>query len=198
MRYLIGIDEAGRGPLAGPVAVGLVALDLTQITDPVEYFAGVRDSKKLTARGREKWFARLEEERKNNKLIFATTLVSNKIIDEKGISMAIKFGISECLNNVNYAPETCLVYLDGGLSAPENYANQKTIIRGDQTEPVISLASIAAKVIRDRWVVNLAKKYPNYGLDKHKGYGTAAHYAALEKFGISPIHRRSFLKNLKS
>lgn len=192
-RYLIGIDEAGRGPLAGPVAVGLVALDREQVTDPATYFTGIRDSKKLTAKGRERWFKRLEEERDANKLFFATTLVSNKVIDKQGINAAIRYGIREGLVKINIAPDSCSVLLDGGLYAPDEYENQQTIVKGDQSEALISLASIAAKVIRDRWVLELAKKYPQYGLEKHKGYGTTAHYAALTKHGPSPVHRLSFL-----
>ena len=190
---MLGIDEAGRGPIAGPVAVGVVALDLALISEPDEYFSGVRDSKKLTERGREKWFKKLEEERENKKLFFAVTLVSERVIDKQGINTAIRRGIAEGLEKLTLTPSSCLVLLDGGLSAPDEYRNQKTIIRGDQSEVVISLASIAAKVIRDRWMLNLARKYPDYGLDKHKGYGTAAHYAALAQHGPSPVHRLSFL-----
>lgn len=196
-RFLIGIDEAGRGPIAGPVAVGLVAIDLEQITKPADWFAGVKDSKKLTPKGREKWFAKLENEREAGRLAFATTLVSSRVIDERGISVAIRRGIKECLTQIKLAPSDCLVLLDGGLFAPTEYQNQTTLIKGDEKEPVIALASIAAKVIRDRWLLNLAKKYPEYGLEKHKGYGTKAHYLVLKKHGLSPIHRRSFLKNFR-
>lgn len=202
LRYLVGIDEAGRGPIAGPVAVGVVSLDLAKITDQEAYFAenfaGLRDSKKLSEKKRESFLAKIAEEKKLENLDFAVTLVSNKIIDEKGIVFAIKSGIKECLNKLNLEAASCLIKLDGGLKAPENYQNQETIVRGDESEAIIALASICAKVIRDKWLLNLAKKYPNYGLEKHKGYGTAAHYAALKKFGLSPVHRRSFLKNLKN
>ena len=90
----------------------------------------------------------------------------------------------------------CHVLLDGGLKAPESYKNQETIIRGDEKEPIISLASIMAKVTRDRHMGELALKHPLYGFEQHKGYGTARHYENLRKHGISPAHRKTFLKNL--
>lgn len=195
-RYLLGIDEAGRGPIAGPVSVGLVAIDLMQIANLDEYFAGVKDSKKLSAKKRNFWLVKLVELKKAEKLNFVATLVSNQVIDNRGISAAIRHGIKECLAKIACPPSECLVLLDGGLKAPEIYLTQKTIIRGDETEPVIALASILAKVTRDRWLEGLAKKYPNYALEKHKGYGTEAHYAAIAEFGITPIHRKSFLSRL--
>ena len=92
--------------------------------------------------------------------------------------------------------DDCLVLLDGGLRAPKEYKNQKTIIKGDEKELAIALASIVAKVTRDELMVKLSKKYIGYGLEKHKGYGTAYHYKALKNKGLSPIHRKSFLKKL--
>ena len=89
-----------------------------------------------------------------------------------------------------------LVLLDGGLKAPKEYLNQRTIIKGDEKELAIALASIVAKVTRDRLMVKLARKYPGYDLEMHKGYGTAAHYKALKNKGFSPIHRKSFLKKI--
>ncbi len=205
LKHLVGVDEAGRGPIAGPVAVGVVSLPageagLGMSEEILAIFGkkGVRDSKKLSEKKREEIFAKIQELKREGKLDFVVTLVSNKVIDEKGISFAIKSGIIECLNKLNLKPESCLLKLDGGLKAPENYQNQETIIRGDESEAIIALASICAKVIRDKWLRELAKKYPNYSLEKHKGYGTAAHYLALKKFGLSPIHRKSFLKNLKN
>ncbi|MEK7650444.1 MAG: ribonuclease HII [Patescibacteria group bacterium] len=205
LQYLVGVDEAGRGPLAGPVAVGIVCLPAIALAEAglgagEEILAifgekGVRDSKKLSEKKREEIFDRIQELKKEEKLDFVVTLVSNKVIDEKGISVAIKSGISECLKKLNLKPESCLIKLDGGLKASGNYLNQETIIRGDEQEPVIALASICAKVVRDKWMGELARKYPNYALEKHKGYGTKSHYEALKKSGISPIHRKSFLKN---
>lgn len=202
LQYLVGVDEAGRGPLAGPVAVGVVSLlageaGLGMSEEILAIFGekGVRDSKKLSEKKREEIFGKIQELKKEEKLDFVVTLVSNKVIDEKGISFAIKSGISECLKKLNLKPESCLIKLDGGLKASQEFTNQETIVRGDEQEPVIALASICAKVIRDRWMGELARKYPEYGLEKHKGYGTKSHYEALKKSGISPIHRKSFLKN---
>ncbi|MCC6290891.1 ribonuclease HII [Candidatus Nomurabacteria bacterium] len=195
-RYVVGIDEAGRGPLAGPVAVGVVVVDLEQISNLGEYFSGVRDSKKLSGKNREIWFQKLKTERDSGRLFFAVTLVGNKIIDRNGIVSAISHGLDKGLEELNVNPETCRILLDGGLRAPDRYQNQQTIIRGDESEPVIALASIVAKVIRDRWLIGLAKKYPDYGLEKHKGYGTKYHYLALERFGLSPIHRETFCRRI--
>lgn len=205
LRYLVGIDEAGRGPLAGPVAVGVLCVtslgDNTENKLAEEILAifgkkGVRDSKKLSEKKREEMFSKIQELKREDKLDFAVTLVSNKVIDEKGIGAAIKFGMQESLDKLNLKPENCSLKLDGGLKAPGNYLNQETIVRGDEQEPVIALASICAKVVRDKWMLNLAKKYPEYMLEKHKGYGTRLHYERLKKFGLSAIHRQSFLKNL--
>ena len=206
LQYLVGVDEAGRGPLAGPVAVGVVCLPVAsaglaggEVSEEILAIfgeKGVRDSKKLSEKKREEIFGKIQNLKKEGKLDFVVTLVSNKVIDEKGISFAIKSGISECLKKLNLKPESCLIKLDGGLKASREFINQETIIRGDEQEPVIALASICAKVIRDRWMQELAKKYPDYALEKHKGYGTRAHYLALKKFGLSVIHRKSFLKKL--
>ena len=205
-RYLVGIDEAGRGPLAGPVSVAAVAvmsrsnLDnkntspaLVQSTALVQSRAGLRDSKKLTAKKREEWWKWLKQKQKNNQLKFAVSLVGEKIIDREGIVPAVRVGIRRCLKRLDLKPKQCQVLLDGSLVAPKIYRNQKTIIRGDEKIPIIMLASILAKVTRDRRMVKLAKVYPNYGLEIHKGYGTRAHYRALHQHGLSPLHRRSFL-----
>lgn len=198
---MIGVDEVGRGPVAGPVAVGAVWWP-QNVQHPMLNILSIfpkgklRDSKKLSARQREKIFHQIETWRDEGKLAFAVTLVSNRLIDRRGISRAIFLGIRRCLEVTPARPEDSLVVLDGRLRAPEHYHRQQTIVRGDETEPAIALASIAAKVIRDRWLVNLARKYPQYGLERHKGYGTAAHFRAIAAHGLSPIHRRSFLRRL--
>lgn len=189
VKYLIGIDEAGRGPLAGPVAVGAVIL-LTQIKQRI------RDSKQLTAKQRDEWYEWLCEQQKQNKLNFVAVLVSEKVIDKIGINKAIAWGIKQCLIRLKIQNSKAKILLDGGLKASVEFKNQKTIIRGDEKESVIALASIAAKVTRDRKMLTLHKRYPLYNLAQHKGYGTAAHYRALKKHGPCPIHRRSFIKNL--
>ncbi len=201
-KYIIGIDEVGRGPIAGPVAV--CALCLNKKFDSGEFIkdnfknGNLRDSKKLSHIKRVEILKAINVERKNSNLQYKVSFENNKIIDEKGIV----FAINKCLRNslafLDKRSEECQVLLDGGLKAPIEYKNQKTIIKGDEKELAIALASIVAKVSRDNFMVNLAKKYPSYGLEKHKGYGTAEHYKALKNKDISAIHRKSFLKKFKS
>jgi ribonuclease HII len=123
-------------------------------------------------------------------------LVSASIIDAKGISHAIRSGIKNCLKKVKADPKKTLVLLDGSLKAPAEFIYQKTIIRGDATEPAISMAAIAAKVTRDRMMKKMALIHRFYGFEIHKGYGTAAHRAEIRLRGPSPVHRISFLKNI--
>ena len=194
MHYLVGIDEAGRGPLAGPVAVGIVKISLDFKKN---FFTGIKDSKKLTALGRELWFARTLTARREGKLDFAVSLVSEKIIDRKGIVYAISIDIKRSLEALN-VPTNVRIFLDGGLKAPKPFKHQRTVIRGDEKIPVISLASIVAKVTRDRKMTRLSKKFPKYNFHIHKGYGTSEHRRAIKKYGLTVIHRRSFLKTLTS
>ena len=162
---------------------------------------GLKDSKQLTEKKREIWYSWLDQEMEMRKLYFTVALVSASEIDQTGIVSAIKKGIEDCFSCLAQhldpmGPSKCTVFLDGGLHAPEQYGDQQTIIRGDESEPIISLASIAAKVTRDRHVVELAKVYPNYGFELHKGYGTSKHYESLRLHGLSPEHRKSFCKNI--
>jgi ribonuclease HII len=156
----------------------------------------LNDSKKLSEKRREMWLA----EMCNMRIDFSVTLISNKVIDSKGLSFAIRKAMSDSLKKlqkaVGFKPAECLVLLDGGLHAPPEFIFQKTIIKGDEKEFSISLASIAAKVTRDSHMRKMAKKHPAYNFDIHKGYGTVRHIAAIKKEGITPIHRRSFLKNI--
>ncbi|OGG47351.1 hypothetical protein A2761_02965 [Candidatus Kaiserbacteria bacterium RIFCSPHIGHO2_01_FULL_51_33] len=193
IKYIIGIDEAGRGPLAGAVSVGVVRI-------PAKFewsdWKGVRDSKKLTPHTREKWFERMVEAEQGGTLSYAVAFSSSTRIDRFGISSAVRDAIRRGLLKINADPLESLVLLDGLLKAPRHYPFQKTIIRGDDLEPVISLASIAAKVMRDRQMVRLSQKYPQYGFERHKGYPTKEHYARIRKEGLCDIHRRSFLSSL--
>lgn len=191
VRFVVGIDEAGRGPLAGPVAVGAVVVPFGK--KPL--FSIAKDSKQLSSARREEIFKEIRAAKKLGTLDFAVSLVSAKVIDEKGIVFAIRRAIKNCLNKLAVPPHQTLVLLDGGLSAPDHFLFQETIIRGDQSEPIIGLASIAAKVTRDAYMIKIAKKYPNYGFEVHKGYGTVAHRSCLKKHGVCEIHRRSFISN---
>lgn len=195
--YSIGIDEVGRGPIAGPVAVGACVL-LQKL--PRGFTAGLRDSKKLSEKKREEWLVKMKQAQKDGLLDFVVSYMSHKIIDTKGLSYAIRTALSRSLDQVvkrnNLKIKQCQILLDGGLKAPADFKKQKTIIKGDEKIPAISLASIAAKVSRDALMKKLARKYPEYGFEVHKGYGTKKHYENVAKFGTCYLHRVSFLKGL--
>jgi ribonuclease HII len=188
--HILGVDEAGRGPLAGPVAVGVVKVPVGM--EIRSLFPGVNDSKQLTERVREDIYREMLGRRREGEMMFCVRFLSARTIDTIGITKAVKRGVWSGVRTLAPDPSQARVLLDGLLHAPPEY-EQETIIKGDALEPVISLASIAAKVTRDRLMVRLAKEYPEYLFEVHKGYGTKKHYEAIEKWGISDIHRRSFL-----
>jgi ribonuclease HII len=187
-KWLIGIDEAGRGPLAGPVAVGLVRV-------PVDFdwrlLEGVGDSKKVSPENREAIFRRALTLKKEGRLDFKVIQKSASEIDTRGVAVVIREAIAEGLAVLAPRPEECLVKLDGALRAPQSFT-QETIIKGDQKELVIGLASIMAKVTRDKYMCTISKKYPQYDFATHKGYGTASHRKLIIAHGLSPIHRESY------
>lgn len=191
VKYLIGIDEVGKGPLAGPVCTCSMIISKNF---NMSVFCGVKDSKQLSAKKREEWFEKIKEFKKKGFVDYKISYVNNSEIDKIGISKSIQKAINKCLKNIN--PKTCQVLLDGGLKAPKEFLNQKTIIKGDEKKKVISLASIVAKVSRDKLMCDLSKKYPRYGFDKHKGYGTVLHIKKIKKYGFCKIHRKTYLKNL--
>lgn len=190
MKFLLGVDEAGRGPLAGPVSVGVVAVQ--EGFDVAKEFPGVADSKKLSEKKREQIFKMLETRAALGDARFVVEFENAEAIDKEGIAQVIRRAITRAVHSLAPDPAFARVQLDGALRAPPAYA-QETIIGGDALIPIISLASIAAKVSRDRLMIDLSKQHPQYGFEKHKGYGTKAHYAALEKHGLCVIHRRSFI-----
>lgn len=192
VKYLIGIDEVGRGPLAGPVAVGAF---MVPVDFDLDYFKGVRDSKKLPPHKREVYLKMVEEKVRDGAVKYAVSFVSSEQIDKKGISYAIKKALSTSLRKLSVSGEECMVLLDGGLKAPAQFRYQQTIIKGDDKEKVISLASVVAKVTRDHRLMKLSKKYPGYEFHINKGYGTKQHRNHLEEHGPCPIHRMSFLRN---
>jgi ribonuclease HII len=216
MNYIIGIDEVGRGPIAGPVAVCAFLCTpgffdhhpaLNTKHPSSERRGGntlppLRDSKKLSKIQREKWFEYLKMKKSEGECDYAVSYVSAENIDTFGISKAIKKALETSLYKVTTKAGTPIsvsevsVYLDGGLYAPEEFVHQETIIKGDELHPVISAASIVAKVSRDRIMTQFSKEYPLYGFEKHSGYGTASHYSAIKTHGITPIHRKSFLGKL--
>ncbi len=222
---VIGIDEAGRGPLAGPIAVGAVAVSVYSSAQKIKFrkflipkiFAtrkfcaptpgiskiyflrGIKDSKKLSAKQRDEWWKIL-----CGNFECRAAMVGPEIIDRIGINKATRLAVSRVLRK--FTPRNrvsrrmrrgnFLVLLDGGMSAPKHY-EQKTIIKGDEKIPLISAASIIAKTTRDAKMLRLHKKFPRYHFDRHKGYGTKFHYKMLKRHGLSSIHRRSFCKNCK-
>ncbi|MBI5817227.1 MAG: ribonuclease HII [Candidatus Yonathbacteria bacterium] len=192
--HIVGIDEAGRGPLAGPVAVGAVMVSYGRLKEFTTLFRGVKDSKKLSAQKREAWFKKLESAEQAGKVSFQVSFSGSGTIDKRGINIAIARSIAASLKGLLCPPHDSLILLDGGLRAPSEYRSQKTIIRGDEKIMIISLASIAAKVLRDRLMMKFSREFPQYGLEQHKGYGTKEHFKKIKKHGLSKIHRRSFLK----
>jgi len=194
MTEIVGIDEAGRGPLAGPVAVGAVKI-LKGFNK--RFFEGIKDSKQLSQDERELWFELAQEGKRKKELDFAVSLVSEKVIDKRGIAYAIKLGIKRVLKSLKIRGEDSQIFLDGSLYAPVDYKRQLTVIKGDEKIPIISLASICAKVIRDRKMIKLAKKFPEFDFDINKGYGTLLHRQALRKYGSSIIHRQTFLTRIR-
>lgn len=195
IRYIIGIDEVGRGPIAGPVAV-CAFMCPPDFFNSIEIDTPLRDSKKLSAKQRGEWFEYLKKCKKEGKCEYAVSYVSPENIDKFGISKAIKKALETSLLKVATSGEGVSIYLDGGLKAPEQFIHQETIIKGDELHPVISCASIMAKVSRDAVMHKFAQEYPEYGFENHVGYGTSAHYKAIEKSGITPLHRKSFLKKI--
>ncbi len=202
-KYIIGIDEVGRGPLAGPVAVGAVLIYAEHYRRVKKLFPVIKDSKKLSAKKRDQWLVKIREAESAGFLVSAVAFVGPSIIDKKGLAPSIHTALAKALAVVTSrkggpfcAPSYARVLLDGGLRAPVEYQNQETIIKGDEKELVIALASIVAKVTRDARMVKLGEKFPAYGFEQHKGYGTRAHYSAIKKYGITPHHRKSFLKNM--
>jgi len=195
-RLIIGIDEAGRGPLAGPITLAsfLAAENLKR--ELVKILGGkIKDSKQFSPEKRYAIYRKLLKLRKDGKILFSASHTSNKIIDEKGISEATKIGIRKSLNLVSKV-NTAEIRLDGLLKAPLKFKNQRTIIGGDSKDVFIACASIVAKVRRDRLMCRLAPKYPLFALQIHKGYGTRVHYGLIRKHGLSEIHRTSFCKSV--
>tara|TARA_B100002051_G_C16744751_1_gene646743 strand:- start:297 stop:887 length:591 start_codon:yes stop_codon:yes gene_type:complete len=193
IKYLVGVDEAGRGPLAGPVAVGMVKI-------PVDFdwalIPGVGDSKKLSEKTREDLYERAKELRYRGLLDFSVAQVGPSVIDKMGISFAINLAIARNVKRLQLNPKTCHLKLDGSLKAHYRFS-QETIIKGDDKEKVIGLASVLAKVTRDKYMNKIDRKYPAYGFIENKGYGTQLHREMIAQRGKCPIHRVSYCKNIK-
>lgn len=178
-KLIAGIDEAGRGPLAGPVVAAAVILD------PDKPIYGLDDSKKLSAKERNRLFSEI-----NKKAAVGIGKADNQEIDKFNIRIATFLAMKRALNNINLEVEYVLV--DGNSAIPDLEIEQKTVVDGDSKINAISAASIIAKVTRDKMIFDYADQYPEYNFKSNKGYGTAEHIEALEKYGSSPIHRKSF------
>ena len=180
-KVIAGIDEAGRGPLAGPVAVAIAIMPL----NPEKIIDGVNDSKKLTEKKRDELFEKII----NTAIAYNIEFIDENTIDTINILNATKLGMIKCIDEISVRPDIVLidaVKLDADVPT-------KSIIKGDALSYSIACASILAKVSRDRLMLELDKKYPMYNLKKHKGYGTKEHIENLKKYGPSPIHRKSFI-----
>ncbi len=224
-KFIIGIDEVGRGALAGPVTVAALVLPqnfhkiirvnpllkkekfLPAGKQTRQFASIIRDSKKLTSRQREIWFSYI----KKLSLSYRIASVSPKIIDKINVSQAANLAATRAIKKLieNYKSrrkvgtptkasglktKNCKIFLDGGLFLNSKFCilNSTTVVRGDEKIPAISLASIVAKVHRDKLMKRLHKKYPRYDFINNVGYGTKKHIKALRKFGHSPIHRKTF------
>ena len=181
--YIGGIDEAGRGPLAGPVVASVV------VFKPNTKIEGINDSKKLSEAKREELFDIIKEQA----LDYGIGIVNNEEIDEFNILNATYMAMKKAINCLEKTPDYLLI---DAATIPGIETDQKPIIKGDSKSISIAASSILAKVTRDHIMYTYDEMYPGYGFKAHKGYGTKEHYEAIEKQGITPIHRKSFLKNI--
>lgn len=176
-----GVDEAGRGPLAGPVYAAAVILPKGHIIE------GVNDSKKLSEKKRDELFDKVIDEC----AAYSVGIATEQEIDEFNILQATFLAMRRAVEGLNVKPDIALI---DGNKTPGLAIEQRAIVKGDGKSANIAAASIIAKVSRDRYMLEMAAKYPEYQFEKHKGYGTKLHYEMLEKYGVSPIHRKTFLK----
>ena len=206
-KYIIGIDEVGRGPLAGPITVAALALPRNfQLS--ISNLPKLKDSKKLSGKQREEWFRFIKESRKlkvaGSQIFYTTASICPRVIDRINITQAANLAATRALKKLimkhRLPKKRMKIFLDGGLKIKEplsTFYNLLTIIKGDEKIPAIALASIVAKVTRDKKMKLLHKKYPRYKFNEHKGYGTKKHFKALKKYGLSKIHRIAFIpKNI--
>ncbi len=174
-----GVDEAGRGPLVGPVMAAAVILD------PAQPIAGLADSKKLTPKSRE----RLDQEIRSKAIAFCVAQASAEEIDVLNILQATMLAMTRAVEGLKVSPSR--IWVDGNR-VPKLLVPARAVIKGDSLLDCISAASILAKVSRDHWCTQMDAEYPQYGFAQHKGYGTKAHMDALKTYGATPWHRRSF------
>lgn len=179
-----GVDEAGRGPLAGPVYAAAVVLS------PETTIDGLNDSKKLTEKKREALFPIIQEKA----LAYGIGFATEQEIDEINILNATFLAMRRAVESMHITPD--LLLIDGNLKPKIGVCEEVPVIKGDAKSMSIAAASVLAKVSRDRFMLELAEKFPQYAFEKHKGYGTKLHYEKIQEYGISPVHRRTFLKKI--
>ena len=180
-RLVCGCDEAGRGPLAGDVFAAAVVFDEGTVIE------GINDSKKLSEKKREKLF----DEIKEKALCWSIKTASIREIEKLNILNCAMLAMKRAVEDLPVKPDICLI---DGNKTPELDVKSQAVVGGDAKSQSIAAASILAKVARDRYMLEMAKKYPQWQFEKHKGYGTKLHYEMIDKYGESPIHRPSFLK----
>lgn len=179
MNYIAGIDEAGRGALAGPVVAAAVIL-------PKDFkLFGLNDSKQLNAKTRDEFYEHIIKQC----IAYSTAIISNDYIDEMNIFEATKKAMTEAVTNLNILPDHILI---DAVQLPNINMSKHVLIKGDQKSISIAAASVIAKVTRDRLMKKLHESYPVYQFQKNMGYGTNEHYMQLQKYGISPLHRKTF------
>lgn len=183
--YIAGMDEAGRGPLAGPVSCACVVMPLEE--DKI--ISGIDDSKKLSQKKREALYEKIVKTALAYKVVF----INEQTIDKINILQATKKGMNQAYNGLSVNPDALLV---DAVKLP--IKNSEGIIKGDEKSYSIACASILAKVTRDRYITEISEKYPEYNFQKNKGYGTKEHIEALKKYGKCPIHRNTFIKHFVS
>ena len=181
VRIICGVDEAGRGPLAGPVCAAAVILP------PDAEIPGLNDSKKLSDKKRRELCPIIKEKA----IAYGIAFADHREIDEINILQATYLAMERAISQLSVKPELALI---DGNRAKDFGIPVETVIHGDSLSASIAAASVLAKVTRDDHMLQMAEEYPGYDFDIHKGYGTKAHYAALTRLGASPIHRKSFLK----
>ena len=182
-KFIAGLDEAGRGPLMGPVVASAVILPDDCVIE------GLNDSKKLSEQKRDALYDVIQQKA----LAIGVGLASHTEIDDINILNATKLAMSRAIEALDQSPDYLLI---DAVKLTDINIKQESLIKGDSRSLSIAAASVIAKVTRDRMVADLAVEYPGYGFEQHKGYGTSAHYEAIEKQGVTPVHRRSFLKNI--
>lgn len=198
---VIGVDEVGRGPLAGPVTVCAFYIENEKEALKSIFSNSIRDSKKLKKDIRNNIYKTIRQKRMlKTRVEYAISSRSAVYIDKHGLSKAISRCVSSCLSSLskkNVDVHRLPIKLDAGLKVLNTVVNQESFVKGDEKFVCIALASIMAKVHRDTLMTNLSKTYKGYGWDQNVGYGTKEHRKAIENIGITPLHRKSFLKKFK-